>query len=162
MIKEFEPVAQGILNFLEQWEPKLAGLDNDIITKRRNSQNRTIKQILGHLIDSVSNNTHRTIHLQYRESPMAFPNYASNGNNDRWIAIQNYQEENWQDMIKLWKFSNLHLIHVIDNINPTKMDNQWICSENRLISLREGVIDYLRHLKLHLDEMDELINNRIG
>jgi len=69
------------------------------------SQYRNIKQILGHKIDSASNNTHRIVYLQYRESPCDYPNYATKGNNDKWIAIQ----------------------------------------------------DYLRHLKLHLDEIDELI-----
>ncbi len=37
------------------------------------------------------------------------------------------------------------------------MENQWYYSEERLISLKEGIIDYLRHFKLHLDEIDELI-----
>jgi hypothetical protein len=127
------------------------------ITRRRNSQNRTIKQILGHLVDSASNNTHRIVHLQYQPSPMRFPNYASNGNNDRWIAIQHYQDENWIALINLWKYSNLHLIHVIQNIDPAKLNNQWHYSEERLISLKDGTIDYLRHFKLHLDEIKALI-----
>ncbi len=92
MIKEFEPVVREIPALIDEWEPRLKGLPQDVITLRRNSQNRTIKQILGHMIDSASNNTHRIVHLQYQESPLRFPNYAINGNNDRWIAIQNYQE----------------------------------------------------------------------
>ena len=50
---------------------------------RRNSQDRTIKQILGHLVDSASNNMHRIVHFQYHDSPLHFPNYATNGNKDR-------------------------------------------------------------------------------
>jgi len=93
MIKKFEPVIQGVLSLTELWVPKLLGLSHNIITNRRNSQNRTIRQILGHMVDSASNNTHRIVHLQYQESPLRFPNYATHGNNDRWIAIQNYQHE---------------------------------------------------------------------
>ena len=100
MIKEFEPITAGIITLIERWEDKLLELPTDVITERRNSQNRTIKQILGHLIDSASNNTHRIVHLQYQNSPMEFPNYAANGNNDRWIAIQNYQDENWENLIQ--------------------------------------------------------------
>ena len=159
MIKEFAPVTEEVLTLIKEWEPKLLGLQNDIITQRRNSQNRNIKQIVGHMIDSASNNTHRIVHLQYQPSPLKFPNYATNGNNDRWIAIQNYQDEDWNNMIKMWKYSNLHIVHVIKNVDSSKLDNQWYYSEEKLISLKNGIIDYLRHFKLHLSEIDELINN---
>jgi len=160
MINEFEPVTRELLTLVDQWVPKLLDLPNHVITERRNSQNRTIKQITGHMIDSASNNTHRTVHLQYQESPLRFPNYASNGNNDRWIAIQNYQNEDWQNIVMLWKYANLHIVHVMQNVNPSKLDNQWYCSEERLISLKDVIIDYLRHFKLHLSEIDELISKK--
>jgi hypothetical protein len=157
MISEFEPVIREISDLLEQWEPKLGELSNGVITERKNSQNRTIKQILGHLIDSASNKIHRYVHLQYRENPMAFPNYASEGNNDRWIAIQDYQSEDWDQMITLWLYSNYHLIHVVRHINPEKLENVWIAAPGRTISLRDMVNDYMRHLKLHLAEISDLI-----
>ncbi len=157
MIKEFEPVTEGILILIREWEPRLLSLGNEVITSRRNSQNRTIKQILGHMIDSASNNTHRIVHLQYQPSPLRFPNYATYGNNDRWIAIQNYQDENWEELISLWKYSNIHIVHVIGNVDPSKLDNQWHYSEEQLVSLKEGIIDYLRHFKLHLDEIEDLL-----
>src|ERR1035437_3851029 len=106
MIIEFEPITAGIITLMDLWEEKLLKLPANVITERRNSQNRTIKQILGHLIDSASNNTHRIIHLQYQNTPVEFPNYASNGNNDRWIAIQNYQNENWENLVQLLKSMN--------------------------------------------------------
>lgn len=158
MMNEFEPITQGLSVLINEWEPKLSGLTDNVITQRRNSQNRTIKQIVGHMIDSASNNIHRIVHMQYQESPLRFPNYASNGNNDRWIAIQNYQEEDWKIMINMWKYSNLHIIHVIKNVDSSKLDNQWHYSEEMLISLKDGIIDYLRHFKLHLNEIEELIN----
>jgi hypothetical protein len=154
---EFTPIFDGILSLLEEWEPKLRALPVDIITQRRNSQNRTIKQILGHMVDSASNNTHRTVHFQYGANPLHFPNYASNGNNDRWIAIQNYQDEDWDLMISLWKYSNLHLIHVFRNVDHSKLENQWYYNEERLLSFRECIVDYLRHFQLHLNEIEELI-----
>ncbi len=158
MIKKFEPVVQEIISLIDKWEPTLCNLSTGEIIEKRNTQERNIKQILGHMIDSASNNLHRIIHLQYQKSPLIYPNYAINGNNDRWIAIQNYQNEDWSNMIKLWKYSNYHIIHVIKNINPDKLNNLWQCDEKRLISLKDGVIDYIRHLNLHLKEIEELIN----
>jgi hypothetical protein len=151
-------ITNEILSLIKEWEPKLTSLSHDMITQRRNSQNRTIKQILGHLIDSTSNNSHRVVHLQYQPSPLVFPNYATMGNNDRWIAIQDYQNEDWTNMIQLWKYSLLHFCHVIRNIDDNKLSNEWIASPDKNITLKSMVIDFTRHLKLHLTEINELIN----
>lgn len=130
---QFETSNQTILQLLEAWEPRLLALSEETISNRKNGQNRSIRQILGHLVDSASNNIHRIIHLQYRENPCSFPNYATNGNNDRWIAIQDYEHENWHQLVQLWKYTNLHLIHVIRHVDPGKLGNQWISSETKLI-----------------------------
>jgi hypothetical protein len=143
---------------IETWEPRLQALPEKVITNRRNGQNRTIKQIVGHMVDSASNNTHRIIHLQYQTIPLIFPDYANLGNNDRWIAIQNYQDENWVNLVQLWKYSNLHFIHVIKNVNPDKLDNVWLSALNKEVTLRDMIIDYLRHFELHISEIEELIN----
>jgi hypothetical protein len=157
---DFSNVTNGILLGLENWEPKLTILSGETIMSKRNNQDRTIKQILGHMVDSVSNNTHRVIHLQYQESPFRFPDYATDGNNDRWIAIQDYQNENWNNLIQLWKYSHLHLIHVISNVNHEKLDNEWISdSKNGKIKLKDVITDFLRHFNLHLKEIQELIDN---
>jgi len=158
MMNQFESINQELLSLIEEWEPKLFALQDEVITQRRNSQNRTIKQIAGHMVDSASNNTHRAVHLQYQPSPLTFPNYASHGNNDRWIAIQNYQEEDWNNLVQLWKYVNIHYAHVIRYINAEKLNNVWISGLNEEISLEAMVVDFLRHFKLHLGEIDELIN----
>ncbi len=155
---QFPEITESISLLVNEWETILKGLNNEVISNRRNKQNRTIKQITGHMIDSASNNTHRIIHLQYQESPLIYPDYANFGNNDKWITIQNYQSENWNDLIQLWKYSQKHIIHVIRNVNPDKLANEWISATGNRVSLESMITDYLRHLKLHLDEIDELIN----
>ena len=157
---DFSSITNEVSQGLETWESKLTGLSEETIMNKRNSQNRTIKQILGHMVDSVSNNTHRIIHLQYQDSPFRFPNYATNGNNDRWISIQNYQNENWDNLIQHWKYSHIHLIHVIGNVNKEKLDNEWV-SESKYgdIKLKDMITDFLRHFNLHLSEIQELIDN---
>ena len=54
-MKPFENIATEIIILVHEWEPKLLLLPEEMITQRRNSQNRTIKQILGHMVDSASN-----------------------------------------------------------------------------------------------------------
>lgn len=156
-MNQFEENNQELLRLIEEWETRLTALSNEVISSRRNSQNRNIKQIVGHMIDSASNNTHRIVHLQYQPSPLIFPDYANLGNNDRWIAIQNYEDENWQDLICLWKYANRHFSHVVRNVDPEKLDNEWITALNQMVSLKAMIIDYLRHFKLHLHEIEELL-----
>ena len=157
-MNKFESICQELLSLIILWGKKLSALPVDVITKRRNRQNRTIKKIAGHMVDSASNNTHRIIHLQYQETPLIFPDYANLGNNDRWIAIQNYQDKEWNSLVQLWKYTNIHIVHVIQNINTEKLGNIWLSALNEEVSLEAMVVDYLRHFKLHLDEMNELIN----
>lgn len=157
---EFELNNEELLRLVSEWELRLLSLPEEVIGNRRNIQNRTIKQIVGHMVDSASNNTHRIIHLQYNASPLIYPDYANLGNNDRWIAIQNYQNENWENLVQLWKYSNLHIAHVIDNVNPEKLNNEWISALQQQVSLKAMILDYLSHFKLHLNEIEDLINSK--
>lgn len=52
----FIHITAGIAQVIEAEEKLLSSLPVEVITQRRNAQNRTFKQILGHLIDSASNN----------------------------------------------------------------------------------------------------------
>ena len=155
-MKQFESIAEELISLTKEWEPKLLSLPAEVITLHRNMQNRNIKQILGHLVDSASNNTHRVVHLQYRESPVEFPNYATSGNNDRWIAIQNYEAENWQNLVQHWKYSMLHFAHIIQQIKPEKLNMEWVSGKGKNLSLKEMVEHFLPHFKLHLDEIKQL------
>ena len=135
-MNEFKKNNQELLQLIEEWESKLMSLPEEVIANRQNSQHRTIKQIVGHMIDSASNNIHRIVHLQYQPNPLIYPDYANLGNNDRWIAIQDYQTENWEDLVQLWKYSNIHIAHVIKHVSPEKLDHEWITALNVRVSLR--------------------------
>lgn len=158
---DFSSITNGILQGVENWELKLLNLTEEEISTGKNSQKRTIKQILGHMVDSASNNTHRVIHLQYQTSPYSFPNYATNGDNDRWISIQNYQGEIWRNLIQHWKYSHIHWVHVVNNVRQDKLECQWISgSKYGNITLKEMIVDFLRHFNLHLNEIQDLINKK--
>ena len=130
----FVNISEQLSVLIEKWESKLQSLDETTITERFNEQNRSIRQIVGHMVDSASNNTHRVIHLQYRDSPVDFPDYANLGNNDRWISIQNYQHENWQNLVQLWKYTNLHFAYVIEHVSNDKLENEWVSALNQIFT----------------------------
>lgn len=117
----FSYITDGIAKVIETEERLLNDLSVEVVTQRINKQNRTIKQILGHLIDSASNNHQRMVRLQYSKDLLFFPDYRQD--NDLWIALQDYQNADWANLIQLWKFYNLHIIHVIHSVDVTKLDN---------------------------------------
>ncbi len=112
------------------------------------------------MVDSASNNTHRIVHMHYQESPVSYPDYANLGNNDRWIAIQNYLEEDWELLVSLWTSVNRHVVHLIKQVEKEKLGQVWISALGEKVSLEEMVMDFPRHLRLHLQEIDELIKSK--
>ena len=148
---------QIILQLVDAWTPRLTALTDDVIN-RIGPHHWTIRQTLGHLIDSASNNTHRIVHLQYQINPVSFPDYSRNGNNDRWVEIQDYQTESWANLIQFWKYINLHLVHVISRISPDKLRCKWIAGDGRYIALEDMVKGYLTHLQEHLEEIESVIH----
>jgi hypothetical protein len=156
MNQDFSKITGEIKRLIDNWEQKLKELPVKTITEKRNKQNRSIKQILGHLIDSASNNHHRFVRLQYN-SELIFPDYTKD--NDTWIAIQNYQNENWENLVELWKYFNLHLIHVMINIDTDKLENIWYDGSIIPVSLNNMITGYIEHFKLHLNEIQELIDS---
>ncbi len=151
----FLTITNGILRFIEIWESELTQLPQDIVTNRLNGQNRSIKQILGHLIDSAANNHQRMVRLQYNKV-LVFPDYQQD--NDLWIALQDYQNGDWLSIIQLWKGYNLHIIQVIKSVDHSKLDNYWQNFEGSPVTLRQMIAGYLEHLELHFIEIRELIN----
>ena len=126
----------------------------DTITKKRNKQNRTIKQILDHLVDSAANNHQRVVRLQYNNK-LDFTDYQQD--NDLWIALQDYQNADWNITIQMWKYYNLHMIQVIKSVDHTKLENSWQNFEGITVTLRQMIYEYLGHIELHLNEIQELI-----
>ncbi len=156
MKTDFIKITKGITQIIEVWEPKLTSLDKEVITERRNKQNRNVMQILGHLVDSASNNHQRMVRLQYNKE-LIFPDYRQD--NDLWITIQNYQESNWNNLIQLWKFYNLHIIQIINQVDFLALKNSWTDFEGNKVSLQEMITAYLDHLNLHINEIKELIGS---
>ena len=153
---DFSKITEEIYHVIEIEEKILTVQQNDTITLKRNKQNRTIKQIIGHLSDSASNNHQRMVRLQYSKDLLFFPDYRQD--NDLWIALQDYQNEDWNNVIQLWQFFNLHIIQVIKSVDQTKLDSYWCDFEGTKVTLQDMIEGYLSHLHLRIHEIHELMN----
>lgn len=125
----------------------------------------TIKQILGHLIDSAANNHQRFVRAQFTDD-LVFPGYEQ----ENWVNAQRYNEEPWSDMLQLWHFYNLHLAHVIAAIPEAKLTQARIhhnldeialhpVDKKDTTTLDYFVRDYLVHMKHHLDQIYALLES---
>jgi hypothetical protein len=66
------------------------------------------REVLGHLIDSASNNHQRFVRAQFQDD-LVFPGYEQDG----WVTLQQYQESPWVELVALWRAFNLHLARVM-------------------------------------------------
>lgn len=156
MNADFTDVINGISRVVKTWEEKLVNLPIEAIGEKKNKQSRTIKQILGHLVDSASNNHQRIVRLQYNQY-LEFPDYRQD--NDLWIVVQDYQHTDWINLVQLWKFYNLHIIQIIKTVDQTKLNNYWNDFEGNKVTLSDMIEGYLFHLNLHINEIQELIDS---
>src|SRR3954467_4779205 len=75
------------------------------------------KQIIGHLIDSATNNHARFVLGQLKDD-LIFPGYDQNG----WVSTNHYQERSWADLTELWAAYNRHLHHLMSHANQEKLN----------------------------------------
>src|SRR4051812_3984274 len=55
------------------------------------------KEVIGHLIDSATNNHGRFVRATLQEE-MVFPGYDQDG----WVKAQEYANHSWEDLVGLW------------------------------------------------------------
>lgn len=103
------------------------------------------KELIGHLIDSAENNTRRFIVAQYEENP------AIIYNQDKWVAINNYQQWDTHDLVQLWYLLNRQMIIILKNISPDM--SQRICNTGTSYTIEWLATDYIKHLKHHMHQV---------
>jgi DinB superfamily len=108
------------------------------------------KEILGHLIDSASNNLRRFIVTQYRQNDKIV--YFQ----DDWVKLQNYQESDINELILIWKALNRQIARVISIIPEEKLKNTCDTGKNstELHNLEFLIHDYLVHLRHHIEQIE--------
>jgi len=105
----------------------------------------SLKEVIGHLIDSATNNHQRFVRAQQTDK-LVFPKYDQN----EWVTIQNYHSVDWKTMITLWSSYNQFLAHVISCIPKEKLNTPCFIEPSPEVTLGFLVTDYLDHLKHHL------------
>lgn len=122
------------------------------------------REVIGHLIDSASNNHQRFVRAQFTDD-LEFHGYEQ----AEWVGIQGYNAEPWERLVQLWRLYNLHLLHLISNISTESLTKQrrkhnlyeiaWQpVPVEQPVTLEYFIRDYLEHLKHHLRQISGVLN----
>jgi DinB superfamily len=94
------------------------------------------KEILGHLIDSATNNHQRIIRGQFEHHPQI--SYDQN----QWNKFGFYQDIDSQQIILFWKIYNRQLIEIIKRIPADNLQKQVKVGDSSL-TIEYLIIDYM-------------------
>jgi uncharacterized damage-inducible protein DinB len=100
--------AVDLANTVEEALPLLRRLGDDVNGRQAAPGKWSPREIIGHLIDSASNNHQRFVRAAFQED-LVFAGYDQ----DQWVALQRYQDARWEDLLTLWASFNHHLARVM-------------------------------------------------
>lgn len=106
------------------------------------------KEVIGHLIDSASNNHQRFVRVQFYDD-LDLPRYEQ----ERWVAAQGYQQTGWAELLLFWKCYNEHLARVVALMPAETLARTVRIGGGAPVTLGFLVEDYVRHLQMHLRQI---------
>src|SRR5689334_263609 len=107
----FDSLAAELTRAVDRAALDLRAIDEAVAGAKPRVDVWSVKEILGHLIDSAANNHQRFVRAEL-SGDLAFPGYEQNG----WVTAQDYQGVAWLRLVDLWVLYNRHLAHVIARI----------------------------------------------
>ena len=130
----------------------LLDLDEATVRLKPTADRWSIAEVVGHMVDSASNNHHRFIRAQDL-SELSFPKYDQNA----WVEKNDYHSADWPGLVELWYLYNLQLARVIQRISAEQLTTPCTIGPNEPCTLSFLVEDYLDHLEHHLQKIRERI-----
>ena len=152
-------VLEDFRRTIETTAVRLHALEDAEVRSTRGVDSWTPKEIVGHLIDSASNNHGRFVRAQFTDD-LVFSGYEQ----EEWVSAQRYNEESWPQLVELWKHYNLHLLHVMAAAPEEKLRQPrtrhtldriaWqMVDAAQPATLEYLMLDYIGHLKNHLRQI---------
>jgi hypothetical protein len=144
---------------IKDFTPLLERMSNDATRKRPRPGKWCPREIIGHLIDSASNNHQRFVRAQFQDD-LVFPGYAQ----DAWVSAQKYREAPWAELLDLWRSFNLHIARVMEAAPEEQRSRARVrhnldelawkpVPRDAPATLDYFMADYVAHLKHHLNQI---------
>lgn len=131
-------------------KPELLKISQEAAGIKLNAKKWSKKEILGHLIDSASNNHQRFVRGAQNLADN-FPTY----NQNLWVDVNRYNERDWFELIEFFYTYNLFLSRVIDSLTENAFNNPCNIGKEEPVTIGFIITDYIRHLKHHIQQILE-------
>ena len=157
------PCAEELRRLVGLYNVSLGLLDERTVRRRPAPGKWSVAEIIGHLVDSASNNHQRFVRGRWQDD-VVFTGYDQ----DVWVSAQRYQDEEWHVVLQLWWSFNLHIAHVMER-TPAEVRAKAYTRHNldevgfrpmtagTPATLDWLMEDYVEHLKHHLKQVDALL-----
>ncbi|MEO6901767.1 MAG: DinB family protein [Bacteroidia bacterium] len=145
MIEHFTNRLEYLTNTIPQL---LMEIEEDNFSLKPSPSKWSKKEIIGHLIDSATNNHQRFVRGQFEHYPEI--KYDQN----KWNEFNFYQQINGQQIISFWVVYNKQLIEIMKRIPKENLAREIKVGGNNL-TLEYLIIDYVKHLEHHLKQVVE-------
>ena len=140
-------LSENLRRLVEAAEPRLRNISELQSSEPILPGGWSRKQVIGHLIDSASNNHQRFVRAALQTS-LEFPGYDQSGS----VRVQAIQDADWPLLVALWAAYNRYLAHVIAHLPPTKLETVCRIGSGEEVSLSFLATDYVTHLVHHLNQ----------
>lgn len=126
---------------------KLLAIPDEEFSYKPSPNKWSKKEIIGHLIDSATNNHHRFVRAQFEDVPKI--TYQQ----DNWVNVSRYNAMKGKHVINFWAMYNQHIIEVVKRIPEADMQRECNTGGESNVTLAWLIEDYVRHMEHHLGQL---------
>jgi hypothetical protein len=153
------PYARRLIDAVRRAVPALLALEDSASARRPAPGKWSPREIIGHLVDSASNNHQRFVRTRGRDD-LVVEGYEQ----DVWVEAQRYQDAPWNELVLLWTTYNRHLARLMAATPPADRERVRIVHNldqrafrpvpsDRPATLGYFMNDYVDHLEHHLAQI---------
>ena len=113
----------------------------------------TRKEIMGHLLDSATNNRQRFVRAS-TEGKYEGPQYDQ----DAWVAAHGYASQPWATLLGWWEAQHEILIAIVDRIPAERLASICVVG-GETVTLQFLIEDYVTHQRWHLKQLSAVVVN---
>lgn len=147
-------IAEDLIATVDKAAGELLRLSDALVAARPAPDRWTIKEVIGHLIDSAANNHQRFVRAQFAKE-LIFPKYEQN----QWVSAQHYNAVEWPQLVELWQSYNRHLGHVVRHVDKNALAVRCVIGSYEPVTLLFLMEDYVDHMKHHLHKIAERVES---